>query len=260
MTRRLTKLDAALALGVSPSTINRMIRRNELTIEKERRGSQYKVWVLLDDDLAVAGGAGQPAMGQDDMAAPPEGASGQPVMAPNGIAGSPGSDAAPPQVDLHGKAAPPEGAADRPTAIPSCVPGLPDGTAVQPKAEPNGAAGQPALERDGIAGPPENAADHSAVEPNGVAGNAALDPAGTQFDQAALVELATLRERVKNSEQLAEYRGELLKESELRFHALLQELSSSQRTVDNLTKMLPAGKEEEGKKRRRWWRFCRKAE
>ena len=256
MTRRLTKLDAALALGVSPSTINRMIRRNELTIEKERRGSQYKVWVLLDDDLAVAGGAEQPAMGQDDMAAPPEGASGQPVMAPNSIAGSPGSDAAPPK-----------GAADRPTAISSCVPGLPDGTAVQPKAEPNGVAGspegvagQPALERHGIAGPPEDAADHSAVEPNGVAGNAALDPAGTQFDQAALVELATLRERVKNSEQLAEYRGELLKEAELRFHALLQELSSSQHTVDNLTKMLPAGKEEEGKKRRRWWRFGRKAE
>lgn len=249
MTRRLTKLDAALALGVSPSTINRMIRRNELTIEKERRGSQYKVWVLLDDDLAVAGGAGQPA------------------MASNGIAGSPGSDAGQPAGELHGKAAPPEGAADRPTAIPSCAPGLPDGTAVQPKAEPNGvggstegAAGQPALERDGIAGPPEDAADHSAVEPNGVAGNAALDPAGTQFDQAALVELATLRERVKNSEQLAEYRGELLKESELRFHALLQELSSSQRTVDNLTKMLPAGKEEEGKKRRRWWQFGRKAE
>ena len=50
MPQRLTKLDAAATLGVSPSTIDRMIQREELTIEKETRGSRYKVWVLLDDE------------------------------------------------------------------------------------------------------------------------------------------------------------------------------------------------------------------
>ena len=48
MTQRLTKLEAAARLGVSPSTIDRMIRRNELAIEKEVRGTRYKVWVLTD--------------------------------------------------------------------------------------------------------------------------------------------------------------------------------------------------------------------
>ena len=80
---------------------------------------------------------------------------------------------------------------------------------------------------------------------------------GSHLDEAALVELATLRERVKNSERLAEYRGELLREAELRFHALLQEFSSNQRTVDGLMKMLPAGQEESGTGRRRWWQFGR---
>ena len=51
MTQRLTKLEAAARLDVSPSTIDRMIQRNELTIEKEPRGSRHKVWVLLEDDL-----------------------------------------------------------------------------------------------------------------------------------------------------------------------------------------------------------------
>ena len=50
MAQRLTKLEAAAALGVSPSTIDRMIQREELSIEKETRGSRYKVWVVLDGE------------------------------------------------------------------------------------------------------------------------------------------------------------------------------------------------------------------
>ena len=47
---RLSKLDAAARLGKSPATINRMIVRGDLRVEKELHGSRYKVWVLFDDE------------------------------------------------------------------------------------------------------------------------------------------------------------------------------------------------------------------
>ena len=47
---RLSKLDAAARLGVSPSTIDRMIRRGELEAENEPHGTRYKVWVLFADE------------------------------------------------------------------------------------------------------------------------------------------------------------------------------------------------------------------
>ena len=46
---RVTRQDAATRLGVSEATVDRMIRRGELHVEKEPQGSRYKVWVLLDD-------------------------------------------------------------------------------------------------------------------------------------------------------------------------------------------------------------------
>ena len=46
---RVTRQDAATRLGVSEATVDRMIRRGELQVEKEPQGSRYKVWVLLDD-------------------------------------------------------------------------------------------------------------------------------------------------------------------------------------------------------------------
>ena len=80
MMKHLTQLEAATRLGVSPSTIDRMIRRNELSIEKEHHESQYKVRVLIDDAVpggeaaGLANGAGGEAAG---LAAP---AGGQPDM------------------------------------------------------------------------------------------------------------------------------------------------------------------------------------
>ena len=47
---RLSKLEAAMRLGVSPSTVDRMIQRGQLEAEKEPHGTRYKIWVLLDDD------------------------------------------------------------------------------------------------------------------------------------------------------------------------------------------------------------------
>ena len=46
---RLSKLDAAAHLGKSPATINRMIDRGNLRVEREIHGSRYKVWVILDE-------------------------------------------------------------------------------------------------------------------------------------------------------------------------------------------------------------------
>ena len=50
LTRRLSKLEAAKELEVSPTTIDRMIARGEIQTEQEARGTRYKVWVLLPED------------------------------------------------------------------------------------------------------------------------------------------------------------------------------------------------------------------
>ena len=44
MQQRLSKLEAAQRLGVSPSTLDRMIRPGELEIEREGRGDRAKMW------------------------------------------------------------------------------------------------------------------------------------------------------------------------------------------------------------------------
>ena len=59
MQQRLSKLEAAQRLGVSPSTLDRMIRRGELEIEREGRGDRAKVWVLVPGLSSDAPG-GQP--------------------------------------------------------------------------------------------------------------------------------------------------------------------------------------------------------
>ena len=143
MTRRVTKLEAAAELDVSTSTIDRMIQRNELSIEKEPHGSRYKVWILLADEPS-----------------------------------------------------------DKST------------------------------ERSG-----EDSGD-SADEPS------------------HLLELTTLRERVRNLESLDVYHREQLKESELRFQQLLQQLDTSQRTLETFTRALPAPEEASNSSTRwNWWPF-----
>ena len=51
---KLTRQQAATRLQVSESTIDRMIRRGQLAIEKEHHGDRYTVWVLLDDNTAYS--------------------------------------------------------------------------------------------------------------------------------------------------------------------------------------------------------------
>ena len=47
---RLSKLEAAAHLGISPTTINRRIKSGNLKVEKEPHGSSYKIWVILEDE------------------------------------------------------------------------------------------------------------------------------------------------------------------------------------------------------------------
>ena len=148
MKQRLSKVEASQELGVSISTIDRMIRRGDLQIEREGTKSNDRVWVILEGEEAAEAGDGASASASGPAAA-----------------------------------------------------GADDGDATE------------------------------------------------------------LREQVKSQRELADYRGELLKEGELRFHALLQELSSSHRTLEALTRALPEPPQpaQEAPRKRWWWPFRRDA-
>ena len=46
---KVTRREAAAKLNVSKSTLDRMIKRGELTTETEQHGLKHTVWVLVDD-------------------------------------------------------------------------------------------------------------------------------------------------------------------------------------------------------------------
>ena len=46
---RVTRKEASARLNVSKSTLDRMIKRGELTTETEQHGLRHTVWVLMDD-------------------------------------------------------------------------------------------------------------------------------------------------------------------------------------------------------------------
>ena len=140
MTQRVSKLDASRLLGISPTTIDRRIQRGELQVEMEQRGTRFRTWVILGDDVS------------------------------------------------------------------------------------SGRSPDPPDER-----PPEQSA----------------------------VEVRVLEERVHSLEQLADYHQQQLKDADWRYQELVQSLQSSQRTVEALTRALPAPAPDEStpKARRRWWPF-----
>ena len=158
MVHRLSKVDAAKVLQVHHSTIDRMIQRGELQVEREGHGSRSKVWVLLND-------------------------------APEGVLMDPSDDTSTASTD------PPE----RSPYAPSDQPGV----------------------------------------------------------VATELELATLRERVKLLEQLAEHNRQQLVDADWRYQQLLEQLSSSQRISENLSsRSLPAAEAaDKTAQRRRWWPF-----
>lgn len=48
--QRYTRQQAAAHLGVSLTTVDRMIRRGEVQMEREGPGERARVWVLLDEE------------------------------------------------------------------------------------------------------------------------------------------------------------------------------------------------------------------
>ena len=156
MAQRLTKMEAAARLEVSQSTIDRMIQRGDLQVQKERHGNRHRIWVLVDDS-------------SPDM---------------------PGEESREASTDV-----------------------LDSST---------------------------DSSVHSPLE---------------RVDMSETLELTVLRERVKNLEELVEHHRGLLKDSEWRYQQLLEQLSSNQRTVESLTRALPAGHAGTSTQRRRWWPF-----
>ena len=152
MAQKLTKMEAATRLDVSQSTIDRMIKKGELQIEKEPHGSRHRIWVLMNGETA-----------------------------------------------------------------------------------------------DALADMSDNSPDDS------------HDPSADEIPDAAdmseAIELAVLRERVKNLEGLADYHREQLKDSEWRYQQAMEQLGASQRTVDTFTKALPTAGPRLPSHHRRWWPF-----
>ena len=205
MHHRFTKLEAAVHLGVSPTTISRMIQRGELQVEREGPGDRAKVWVLIEDSS-------------------------------NGL--SSGSPSGIPDVP------------DIPTGSPSDVPDIPTGS---PSDVPDIPTGSPSDVPDVPAGSPTDVPDVPTGSPSDVPDVPAGSPAGTAAD----LELAVLQERVKHLEQLAEERGERLKDSEWRYHELVKEFAN---TVATLTRALPAPEDtRQATTKRSWWPFHRRS-
>ena len=157
---KLTRLEAAQHLKVSESTLDRMIRRGDLAVEKEQHGSRYKVWVIVDNDSEQS----------DDQA-----------------------DESHAETTTYSKEIP---------------------------------------------------ADRTVHSPNSI-------------DHEDGHELTALRTEVRNLRELAEYRGQLLKDAEWRYQELLQQLKLSQETSATLARALPAPTDEaiSRPRRRRWWPF-----
>ena len=74
-------------------------------------------------------------------------------------------------------------------------------------------------------------------------------------DMSESNELAVLRERVKNLKGLADYHREQLKDPEWRYQQAMEQLGASQRSMDSLTKALPAADHGSPGQRQRWRPF-----
>ena len=86
---RLTKLEAAAHLGISPTTVNRRIKNGTLKVEKEPHGSSYKIWVILENEPAGNPGGIPGGIPNEYPAATPSERRGQPDESPGGTPPAP---------------------------------------------------------------------------------------------------------------------------------------------------------------------------
>ena len=167
MTQRVSKLDAARLLEVSPTTIDRRIQRGELQVEMEPRGTRFRTWVILGDGV------------------------------------SPGRS--------------------------------PDPPGERPSDRPDERSPEQSGER-----PPERSPEQSGERP----------------PEQSAVDVRVLQERLRSLEELADYHRNQLKDADWRYQELVQSLQSSQRTVEALTRALPApapAPDTDTARRGRWW-------
>ena len=70
--RRVSKMEAVNILDVSLSTVERMIKRGDLQVEREDLGGRHRIWILLDEeegDLTADESGEQPAGYSPEMPA-----------------------------------------------------------------------------------------------------------------------------------------------------------------------------------------------
>ena len=48
--KRVSKMEAVNILGVSLSTVDRMIKRGDLQIDKEDLGGRHRIWIILEEE------------------------------------------------------------------------------------------------------------------------------------------------------------------------------------------------------------------
>ena len=101
---------------------------------------------------------------------------------------------------------------------------------------------------------------NSPRETSGPSPDASGEGRSDESDASDEVDLAVLRERVRNLEELADYHRELLKDSEWRYQQAMEQLSASQRTMETLTRALPAAVDGNNvSPRRSWWPFGKRS-
>ena len=231
---RYSRFDAAGRLGVSMSTIRRMIQRGELETERDEPTPNAKVWVLLDIPPDIPGGTPDtPAGDQTHVSDAPTGSPDTPPGGiPDGIPDTPPGGI-------------PDGIPDTPPGgIPDGIPGTP------PDGVPNGMPGtHPGVSDDPLSG---------VLGTPGGTPNVVTELALLQQQVKHLEELGAYREeRLKEAEKLAQDRADRLKESEWRYHELVKQVTS---TMEHVTRALPAGNGAEGKATRRsWWPFRKRS-
>ena len=229
--RRYSKFDAAGHLGVSMSTIRRMIQRGELETERDGPKPNGKVWVLLDD---------YPGTPEDVPSDPPAGSDSTP-SAPSANQTNVSGDAASGQLGTPGT--PADGTPFTPYGVPA---DLATGSSGIPDGMPGSPAGVPDAQPSGVPDTPEGTPD------------LVTEVAVLRQQVRHMEELGTYREeRLKELEKLAQDRADLLKNAEWRYHELVKQVTS---TMEHVTRALPAANGAEGKAiKRSWWPFRRRS-
>lgn len=105
---------------------------------------------------------------------------------------------------------------------------------------------------------PNDEPDSPATAPADSPADVPPDGSRAVSDESEREDLISLRLQVKNLEDLASYRGDLLNEAGKREQLLMEQLSASQKNLEAVTLALNPGPAPAQKASRRWWPWQRK--